>query len=54
MRRQVMEHNIYRWAAMVLGDLREVRLEDGEGCRHLVRGPESRKLRPADAHRKMA
>jgi trehalose-6-phosphate synthase len=28
MRRQVMEHNIYRWAAMVLGDLRDVRLEN--------------------------
>jgi trehalose-6-phosphate synthase len=31
MRRQVMEHNIYRWAANVLGDLRELRLEGGEG-----------------------
>jgi trehalose 6-phosphate synthase len=30
MRRQVMEHNIYRWAAMVLGDLREVRLENSD------------------------
>jgi trehalose 6-phosphate synthase len=30
MRRQVMEHNIYRWAATLLGDLRELRLEDGE------------------------
>jgi trehalose-6-phosphate synthase len=28
MRRQVMEHNIYRWAANVLGALREIRLED--------------------------
>ena len=27
MRRQVMEHNIYRWAANVLGDLRELRME---------------------------
>jgi alpha,alpha-trehalose-phosphate synthase [UDP-forming] len=27
MRRQVMEHNIYRWAANVLGALREIRLE---------------------------
>jgi alpha,alpha-trehalose-phosphate synthase [UDP-forming] len=27
MRRYVMEHNIYRWAARVLGDLRELRLE---------------------------
>ena len=29
MRRQVMEHNIYRWAANVLGALREIRLEGG-------------------------
>jgi trehalose 6-phosphate synthase len=27
LRRQVMEHNVYRWAANVLGDLREVRIE---------------------------
>jgi len=31
MRRQVMEHNIYMWAAKVLGDLRELRLEPFEG-----------------------
>ena len=30
MRRQVMEHNIYRWAASVLGDLRELRIDGGE------------------------
>ncbi len=30
MRRQVMEHNIYLWAASVLGDLRELRLDDAE------------------------
>jgi trehalose 6-phosphate synthase len=30
MRRQVMEHNIYLWAASVLGDLRELRLDDVE------------------------
>jgi trehalose 6-phosphate synthase len=30
MRRQVMEHNIYRWAANVLGALREIRLEDND------------------------
>jgi trehalose 6-phosphate synthase len=28
MRRQVMEHNVYRWAASILGDLRELRLEN--------------------------
>ncbi len=31
MRRQVMEQNIYMWAAKVLGDLRELRLETAEG-----------------------
>lgn len=30
MRRQVMEHNIYLWAANILGDLRELRIEDEE------------------------
>jgi trehalose 6-phosphate synthase len=27
MRRHVMEHNVYRWAASVLGDLRDLRIE---------------------------
>jgi alpha,alpha-trehalose-phosphate synthase [UDP-forming] len=39
MRRQVMEHNIYRWAAMILGDLREVRLENEEGVEKVSPGP---------------
>jgi trehalose-6-phosphate synthase len=30
MRRQVMEYNIYLWAAKALGDLREVRLDDAD------------------------
>ncbi len=30
MRRQVMEHNVYRWAANILGDLGELRLENTE------------------------
>jgi trehalose 6-phosphate synthase len=30
MRRQVMEYNIYMWAAKVLGDLRELRLDSNE------------------------
>jgi Trehalose-6-phosphate synthase len=30
MRRQVMEHNIYRWAASILGDLRELRIDQAE------------------------
>jgi trehalose-6-phosphate synthase len=32
MRRQVMENNIYRWAANVLGALREIRLDDNTGA----------------------
>jgi hypothetical protein len=28
MRRYVMDHNIYRWAASILGDLRELRMEN--------------------------
>jgi trehalose 6-phosphate synthase len=32
MRRQVMEYNIYLWAAKVLGDLRELRLESTESA----------------------
>ncbi len=32
MRRQVMEHNIYFWAASILGDLRELRLEQPDGA----------------------
>jgi trehalose 6-phosphate synthase len=30
MRRHVTEHNVYRWAANVLGDLRELRIEGVE------------------------
>jgi trehalose 6-phosphate synthase len=30
MRRHVMEHNVYRWAANILGDLRELRIENAE------------------------
>jgi len=30
MRRHVMEHNVYRWAANILGDLRELRMESAE------------------------
>ena len=33
MRRQVMEYNIYLWAAKALGDLREVRFEGLETSR---------------------
>jgi trehalose 6-phosphate synthase len=53
MRRQVMEHNIYRWAAMVLGDLREVRLENQEGVEEYAAAPRSEPA-PADTQRKRA
>jgi trehalose 6-phosphate synthase len=51
MRRQVAEHNIYRWAAMVLGDLRDVRLEN-PGADARV-GPAAEPI-PIDPYRKMA
>jgi alpha,alpha-trehalose-phosphate synthase [UDP-forming] len=51
MRKQVMEHNIYRWAAMILGDLRDVRLElyDPENYSGALPEPI-----PIDPYRKMA
>jgi trehalose 6-phosphate synthase len=30
MRRYLMEHNVYHWAANILGDLRELRIETPE------------------------
>jgi alpha,alpha-trehalose-phosphate synthase [UDP-forming] len=39
MRRQVMEHNIYRWAARILGDLRDLRLENTESTTATRVGP---------------
>jgi len=30
MRRQVAEYNVYRWAASLLGDLRDLRIENGD------------------------
>jgi len=53
MRRVVMEHNIYRWAAMILGDLRDVRLEIDDGIAAYSAGPSSEPA-PADERRKMA
>jgi len=32
MRRQVMENNVYRWAASILGDLSDLRMEDWEAA----------------------
>jgi len=40
MRRHVMEYNVYRWAASILGDLRDLRISNGET-------PESRRNQPA-------
>ncbi len=41
MRRQVMEHNIYLWAANVLGDLRELRIDTMEEAE-----PNTRRIAP--------
>jgi trehalose-6-phosphate synthase len=40
MRRQVMEYNIYMWAAKALGDLRDVRLEDSTPGRFAPPNPQ--------------
>ena len=39
MRRHVMEHNVYRWAASVLGDLRELHIENAESASELRHEP---------------
>ena len=53
LRRQVMEHNIYRWAARVLGDLRELRLESPESVAGNRAGPVSESA-PELANEKLA
>jgi trehalose 6-phosphate synthase len=53
MRRQVMEHNVYRWAASVLGDLRELRLENVE-MTNVVRAEPILVHRAEEARRKRA
>jgi trehalose 6-phosphate synthase len=53
MRRQVMEHNVYRWAASLLGDLRELRLENAE-ITNVVRAEPVLVPRAEEAHRKRA
>jgi len=53
MRRQVMEHNVYRWAASVLGDLRELRLENVD-MTNVVRAEPVLVHRAEEAHRKRA
>jgi trehalose 6-phosphate synthase len=53
MRRHVMEHNVYRWAASLLGDLRDLRIESSETTDFNRAGPAAV---PASgvAHRKLA
>jgi alpha,alpha-trehalose-phosphate synthase [UDP-forming] len=53
MRRLVMEHNVYRWAANVLGDLRELRLENTE-MTNAVRAEPVLVHRTEEAQRKRA
>ncbi|MGC1420958.1 MAG: trehalose-6-phosphate synthase [Terracidiphilus sp.] len=53
MRKQVMEHNIYRWAAMILGDLRDVRLESPDSS-DMYAGPSGETVISIDPYRKMA
>jgi trehalose 6-phosphate synthase len=53
MRRQVMEHNVYRWAASILADLRDLRMEAAESADPSRAGPV---VAPAEgeAERKLA
>jgi alpha,alpha-trehalose-phosphate synthase [UDP-forming] len=53
MRRHLAEHNVYRWAADILGDLRELRMEDHSSSDLGRTGPEA--VSSTDPiHRKMA
>jgi trehalose 6-phosphate synthase len=53
MRRHVMDHNVYRWAASILGDLRDLRMEGPEFAEMSRFGPESVPA-AAGMHRKLA
>jgi trehalose 6-phosphate synthase len=53
MRSQVMERNVYRWAATLLGDLRELRLENAD-MTNAVRVEPVLVHRAEEAHRKRA
>jgi alpha,alpha-trehalose-phosphate synthase [UDP-forming] len=53
MRRYLMDHNVYRWAANILGDLRELRIEDSEPGDVKISRPEPVATAEA-AHRKLA
>jgi trehalose-6-phosphate synthase len=57
MRHHVMEHNVYRWAAEILGDLRDLRIEESEGANPGAAGPEAvanPERVPDRDHRKLA
>jgi trehalose 6-phosphate synthase len=53
MRRQVMENNIYHWAASVLDTLRKIRLEDNVETDTSTAGPVA-VVSPEPAQRKLA
>jgi len=53
MRRHVMDHNVYRWAANILGDLRDLRIENSEQANSGPVGPESVSAEDG-LHRKLA
>jgi trehalose 6-phosphate synthase len=53
MRRHIRDHNVYRWAANILGDLRELRIEDSEPGDVKISRPEPVATAEA-AHRKLA
>jgi trehalose-6-phosphate synthase len=53
MRRQVIEHNVYRWAASVLGDLRELRT-DGAELTNMLRAEPILVQRGDGSHRRLA
>ena len=53
MRRHVMDHNVYRWAASILGDLRDLRMEGQEFAEMSRFGPQSVPA-AGGVHRKLA
>jgi alpha,alpha-trehalose-phosphate synthase [UDP-forming] len=54
MRRQVTEHNVYRWAASVLGDLRELHIEIPESKEKKQEGELALTLSSVEPRRKSA
>jgi trehalose 6-phosphate synthase len=53
MRQHVMEHNVYHWAASILGDLRALRMES-PGATALVHAKPASVSPEEVAHRKLA